>query len=218
MANLAAILGGAGALIGAVVAAIALIVNARTTRENLQAQREATRQQLDTQDRQHREALIAQRELLALQRLWDAQLPLFERLAETARDIALFAEVMSSRRVARASRSGFKGGFQSGFESGKQSGALAAALRNPFRVPAAESLTVLEEIERWKRLRDKLQEIEALSLVLAPRQVIESIERLVGATTVLTSDKAINDDSLRTATEAAVQLIEQIRAAIPGNK
>jgi hypothetical protein len=79
-------------------------------------------------------------------------------------------------------------------------------------------LTVLEEIERWKRLRDKLQEIEALSLVLAPRQVIESIERLVGATTVLTSDKAINDDSLRTATEAAVQLIEQIRAAIPGNK
>jgi uncharacterized membrane-anchored protein YhcB (DUF1043 family) len=112
MANLAAILGGAGALIGAVVAAIALIVNARTTRENLQAQREATRQQLDTQDRQHREALIAQRELLALQRLWDAQLPLFERLAETARDIALFAEVMSSRRVARASRSGFKGGFR----------------------------------------------------------------------------------------------------------
>jgi gas vesicle protein len=205
MTDLAGFLGGIGALVGAIVAAVALLVNARTTRQNLEAQQESTRQQLDSQERQHREALSAQREMLAVQRLWGAQLPLSERLTGAARDTALLAEAVAGLRT-----KGLAGATV------VKMGIMMALWQNSGRAIKVGSVTLAQAPERFKYLRNQLQDMKALCLVLAPERAIEPVEKLLGTTAIL-AEQPLSDDALRAASQAANEVIEQVRSVIPGN-
>jgi len=69
-----------GSLGSVLVAAVAIIVNNRTTRANLDAQRQATTEQLEQQREALSTTLTAQAQQIQDERLWDRRMALYEDL------------------------------------------------------------------------------------------------------------------------------------------